>query len=239
MIDGESAQDAAPYLRVAARMRALITEGSWAVGDRLPSRAELGAAMGGVGENVVRRAQELLIAEGLLDGRAGSGTYVSAPRVRRRLLRSSAAWKQRRPPVPGRDGRARPHRHLGVAHRGQGAYTRRGSQALGSGSGGPGCADPVRVLGRSPTGDALDELGANGDHWRHGGGAAGGRPAGRRRCRRPHGAHRHHRRQVGRDPHAHPGRPRPGAAARRRGGRHRHPDRAHVLRRRRHCSRDR
>ncbi|MEY9846291.1 GntR family transcriptional regulator [Streptacidiphilus sp. BW17] len=89
MVDDQSAQ-VAPYLHVAARMRLWIADGSWGVGHRLPSRAELGAAMGGVGENVVRRAQELLISEGLLEGRAGSGTYVSAPRTQRRLLRSAA-----------------------------------------------------------------------------------------------------------------------------------------------------
>lgn len=44
----------------------------------------------GVGENVVRRAQELLIAQGVLEGRAGSGTYVAEARQRVRVVRSSA-----------------------------------------------------------------------------------------------------------------------------------------------------
>lgn len=44
--------------------------------DRLPSRAQIGQECG-VGENVVRRAQELLISQGMLEGRAGSGTYVA------------------------------------------------------------------------------------------------------------------------------------------------------------------
>lgn len=56
-------------------------------GDRLPSRAQL-AREGGVGENVIRRAQELLISLGVLEGRAGSGTYVAAPRERLRKVRS-------------------------------------------------------------------------------------------------------------------------------------------------------
>lgn len=43
-----------------------------------------------MGENVVRRAQELLISQGVLEGRAGSGTYVAEPRRRVRVVRSSA-----------------------------------------------------------------------------------------------------------------------------------------------------
>ncbi|MFG2525768.1 GntR family transcriptional regulator [Streptomyces sp. NPDC048527] len=87
---GGSAQPA-PYLRVAAALRQAIAEGTWSQGDRLPSRSELGAVYGGVGDNVVRRAQELLISEGLLEGRAGSGTYVRAPQHRRALLRTPPA----------------------------------------------------------------------------------------------------------------------------------------------------
>jgi DNA-binding GntR family transcriptional regulator len=66
-------------------------------GDRLPSRAQIGQECG-VGENVVRRAQELLISQGVLEGRAGSGTYVAEPRQRVRVVwlcsRSSAASVQ-------------------------------------------------------------------------------------------------------------------------------------------------
>lgn len=43
-----------------------------------------------MGENVARRAQELLISQDVLEGRAGSGTYVSEPRERVRIVRSSA-----------------------------------------------------------------------------------------------------------------------------------------------------
>ncbi|MFD7033381.1 GntR family transcriptional regulator [Streptomyces sp. NPDC059917] len=78
-----------PYLRVADVLRQRIAEHEWTVGDRLPSRAQL-AGECGVGENVVRRAQELLISQGVLEGRAGSGTYVAEPRRRVRVVRSSA-----------------------------------------------------------------------------------------------------------------------------------------------------
>ncbi|MDH6111545.1 GntR family transcriptional regulator [Kitasatospora sp. MAP12-9] len=43
-----------------------------------------------MGDNVVRRAQELLILQGVLEGRAGSGTFVAEPRERLRLVRSRA-----------------------------------------------------------------------------------------------------------------------------------------------------
>ncbi|WJY40053.1 GntR family transcriptional regulator [Streptomyces sp. P9-2B-2] len=78
-----------PYLRIADELRRRITEQEWTPGDRLPSRAQI-AQECGVGENVIRRAQELLISQGVLEGRAGSGTYVAAPRQRVRMVRSSA-----------------------------------------------------------------------------------------------------------------------------------------------------
>ncbi|MFI0573202.1 GntR family transcriptional regulator [Streptomyces tendae] len=78
-----------PYLRIADELRQRIAEHVWEPGDRLPSRAQIGQECG-VGENVVRRAQELLISQGVLEGRAGSGTYVAEPRQRVRMVRSSA-----------------------------------------------------------------------------------------------------------------------------------------------------
>ncbi|MEV5613580.1 GntR family transcriptional regulator [Streptomyces sp. NPDC052225] len=78
-----------PYLRIADVLRRRIADEEWAPGDRLPSRAQI-AEECGVGENVIRRAQELLISQGVLEGRAGSGTYVAAPRQRVRVVRSSA-----------------------------------------------------------------------------------------------------------------------------------------------------
>ncbi|MGW3406498.1 GntR family transcriptional regulator, partial [Streptomyces zhihengii] len=52
----------------------------------------------GVGDNVVRRAQELLISQGVLEGRAGSGTYVAEPRQRVRMVRSAAREQPDRSP---------------------------------------------------------------------------------------------------------------------------------------------
>ncbi|MFG3508158.1 GntR family transcriptional regulator [Streptomyces sp. NPDC047821] len=77
----------APYLEVADSLRARVLAGEWAIGERLPSRARL-AEEYGVGRNVTQRAMDRLIAEGLLEGRAGSGTYVRKPRERMRMVRS-------------------------------------------------------------------------------------------------------------------------------------------------------
>lgn len=77
----------APYLQVADALRVRILAGEWPVGERLPSRAQL-AEEYGVGRNVTQRAMDRLITEGLLEGRAGSGTYVRKPRARLRMVRS-------------------------------------------------------------------------------------------------------------------------------------------------------
>ncbi|MEE1806653.1 GntR family transcriptional regulator [Streptomyces sp. BE133] len=77
----------APYLAVADALRARILAGEWEIGERLPSRAQL-AEEYGVGRNVTQRAMDRLITKGLLEGRAGSGTYVRTPRERLRMVRS-------------------------------------------------------------------------------------------------------------------------------------------------------
>lgn len=80
--------DQPPYLRIADVLRERIESQEWTPGDRLPSRGELSAQYG-VGDNVIRRAQELLISRGILEGRAGSGTYVAEPRERVRIVRAT------------------------------------------------------------------------------------------------------------------------------------------------------
>ncbi|MFK0142619.1 GntR family transcriptional regulator [Streptomyces murinus] len=74
----------APYLTAAAAMRERITAGAWPPGTRLPARATLALELLGRpgGENIIRRAQELLTEEGLLEARTGSGTYVREPDTR-------------------------------------------------------------------------------------------------------------------------------------------------------------
>lgn len=77
----------APYQRIADDLRRRISDSEWSVGDRLPGRSIL-AEHYDVGTNVIQKACERLIIEGILEGRAGSGTYVRQPRERLRMVRS-------------------------------------------------------------------------------------------------------------------------------------------------------
>lgn len=72
---------------VAGDLRRRLAADEWETGAKMPSRAQL-AQEYAVGPNVVQKAVERLIIEGLLEGRAGSGTYVAQPRERRRMIRS-------------------------------------------------------------------------------------------------------------------------------------------------------
>lgn len=75
------------YLRVADDLRQQIADGSLPPHARLPSQASIRAAYG-VSDTVALEARKVLMAEGLVEGRSGSGTYVR-PRPRRgRLTRS-------------------------------------------------------------------------------------------------------------------------------------------------------
>ncbi|MGW1615204.1 GntR family transcriptional regulator [Streptomyces sp. NPDC002285] len=79
----------AGYLRVAQAIRDRIADGTWPPGHKLPNRPTLADEFG-VGENTVRQAVEIVIAEGLLEsfrGR-GRGTFVRAPRARHILPRT-------------------------------------------------------------------------------------------------------------------------------------------------------
>ncbi|MEU0567712.1 GntR family transcriptional regulator [Nonomuraea sp. NPDC005983] len=65
------------YRTLAARLRQEIVQGRWPVGGRLPTESEL-AQTYTVGVNTVRRAVDLLVEEGLVRRRQGSGTFVTA-----------------------------------------------------------------------------------------------------------------------------------------------------------------
>ncbi|MFF8910296.1 GntR family transcriptional regulator [Streptomyces olivaceoviridis] len=91
----------APYLELLDVLRARVLAGEWKTGERLPPRVRL-AEEYQVGRNVVQRAMDRLIEDGLLEGRAGSGTYVREPRERLPLVRS---WHRGRSGgSPGRVG---------------------------------------------------------------------------------------------------------------------------------------
>ncbi len=67
------------YMQLAGKLRQEIVEGRIQAGEALPSERDLCALMG-ASRVTVRKAIELLIAEGMLSRRQGSGTYVT-PRI--------------------------------------------------------------------------------------------------------------------------------------------------------------
>lgn len=61
--------------RARQHLENLILDGSLGPGDRLPSENEIGEKLG-VSRTVIRQAIHLLTAKGLVESKAGSGTYV-------------------------------------------------------------------------------------------------------------------------------------------------------------------
>ncbi|WP_406061791.1 GntR family transcriptional regulator [Streptomyces sp. NBC_01077] len=75
------------YLRVASDLREKIANGSLPPHTRLPSQARIREEYG-VSDTVALEARKVLMAEGLVEGRSGSGTYVRERPVPRRIARS-------------------------------------------------------------------------------------------------------------------------------------------------------
>ncbi|MEU6057232.1 GntR family transcriptional regulator [Streptomyces sp. NPDC047097] len=75
------------YLRVASDLRRKIVDGSLPPHARLPSQARIRAEYG-VSDTVALEARKVLMAEGLVEGRSGSGTYVREQPVPRGIARS-------------------------------------------------------------------------------------------------------------------------------------------------------
>jgi DNA-binding FadR family transcriptional regulator len=63
--------------QVIEQLRAQIASGEWPVGTRIPTEPQLARALG-VGRNTVREAVRALVHAGVLEGRQGSGTYVTS-----------------------------------------------------------------------------------------------------------------------------------------------------------------
>ncbi|MFG2294810.1 GntR family transcriptional regulator [Streptomyces sp. NPDC048603] len=76
------------YLRVAGDLRRKIVDGSLPPHTRLPSQARIREEYG-VSDTVALEARKVLMAEGLVEGRSGSGTYVREQPVPRRVHRSA------------------------------------------------------------------------------------------------------------------------------------------------------
>lgn len=86
------------YVQLADELRQRILSGELTPGDRLLSRPQL-VRERGVSSNVVTAAYAQLELEGLIERRAGSGTYVRAqPKLRRLLRRGTSVRVPEAPP---------------------------------------------------------------------------------------------------------------------------------------------
>lgn len=72
------------YIKIHDAIKKDIDEGVWLIGDRLPSERDL-ADHFEVSRMTLRQAVTLLVEEGILERRVGSGTYVSSHRVRDKM----------------------------------------------------------------------------------------------------------------------------------------------------------
>jgi GntR family transcriptional regulator len=94
-VDGRSGVP--PYLQIVRQARQALRMGVLDVGDQLPSVREVVAAVA-VNPNTVLKAYRDLEREGLVEARAGQGTFVRAlppgppPGIHSRLGRSLARW---------------------------------------------------------------------------------------------------------------------------------------------------
>ncbi|GAB2788610.1 GntR family transcriptional regulator [Streptomyces daliensis] len=75
------------YLRVAGDLRQKIVDGDLPPHTRLPSQARIREEYG-VSDTVALEARKVLMAEGLVEGRSGSGTYVRELPAPRRVSRT-------------------------------------------------------------------------------------------------------------------------------------------------------
>jgi GntR family transcriptional regulator len=94
-VDGRAG--APPYLQIVWQVRQALRMGVLSVGDQLPTVREVVAAVA-VNPNTVLKAYRDLEREGLVEARAGHGTFVRAlppgppPGTHSRLGRSLAQW---------------------------------------------------------------------------------------------------------------------------------------------------
>jgi GntR family transcriptional regulator len=94
-VNGRSGEP--PYLQIVRQVRQALRMGVLSVGDQLPSVREVVAAVA-VNPNTVLKAYRDLEREGLVEARAGQGTFVRArppgppPGIHSRLGRSLASW---------------------------------------------------------------------------------------------------------------------------------------------------
>ena len=72
------------YMKIHDQIKKDIDEHRWAIGERLPSERDL-AEQFEVSRMTLRQAISLLVEEGVLERRVGSGTFVSSTRVQEKM----------------------------------------------------------------------------------------------------------------------------------------------------------
>ena len=89
------------YVRLYQRMRALILEGSWPAGMRIPSSRRLAEDLA-ISRNTASLALDQLLADGWIETRSRAGTYVSdqVPSAKARPHGATRERSSARPPVP-------------------------------------------------------------------------------------------------------------------------------------------
>lgn len=91
------------YIRLYQRMRALILQGHWPAGSRLPSSRTLAADLG-ISRNTAILALDQLLADGWVETRSRAGVFVSAELPRARPANANANSRSQprigKPPVP-------------------------------------------------------------------------------------------------------------------------------------------
>ncbi|MFE6648906.1 PLP-dependent aminotransferase family protein [Nocardioides sp. NPDC057772] len=93
--------------QLAGQVRSLVLAGTLATGDRLPSSRALAADLG-VSRAVTEQAYDQLTAEGWLEARRGSGTYVTPTRPTDMASRPTPATSRPTPPTSPRFAQSRP-----------------------------------------------------------------------------------------------------------------------------------
>lgn len=72
------------YMNIRDDLKGRIDQKVWEIGDRLPSERDLADEFG-VSRMTLRQAVTLLVEEGVLERRVGSGTYVASHRVQEKM----------------------------------------------------------------------------------------------------------------------------------------------------------
>jgi DNA-binding GntR family transcriptional regulator len=91
------------HKQVAAELRRRILSGEYEPGSRIPSRSQIRAEFG-VGATAALEAMRVLLAEGLVEGRSGSGTFVRSPTPVRLVRHWQATSPERMPWIVAIEG---------------------------------------------------------------------------------------------------------------------------------------